>query len=61
MRKSCGGTVLKMKQWNPGHFGSDFREGAPCMYKYQKSGIFVMKVESFLDILSLLCVVKIDF
>ena len=50
-----------MKQWNPGHFGSDFREGAPRMYKYQKSGIFVMKVESFLDILSLLCVVKIDF
>ena len=59
--QSCGETVLKMKQWNPGHFGSDFRDGAPCMNKYQKSGIFVMKVESFLDILSLLCVVKIDF
>ena len=38
-------------------FRVDFREGAPCTYKYQKSGIFVMKVESFLDILSLLCVV----
>ena len=27
-----------------------FREGAPCIYKYQESGIFVMKVESLLDI-----------
>ena len=27
-----------------------FRVGAPCMYKYQESGIFVMKVESLLDI-----------
>ena len=42
--KSCGGTVLKMRQWNPGHFGSDFREGAPCMYKYQESGIFVFAI-----------------
>ena len=49
-------SVLKIRQWNPGHFGSDFREGAPCMYKYQESGIFVMKVESLL-----LCVVKIVF
>ena len=48
--QSCGGTVLKMRQWNPGHFGSDFRDGAPCMYKYQEIGIFVMKVESLLDI-----------
>ena len=31
-------------------FRSDFRDGAPCMYKYQESGIFVMKVESLLDI-----------
>ena len=48
--QSCGGTVLKMRQLNPGHFGSDFWEGAPCMYKYQESGIFVMKAESLLDI-----------
>ena len=34
-----------------------FSGGGTCTYKYQKSGIFVMKVESFLDILSLLCVV----
>ena len=34
----------------PGHFGSDFRDVAPCMCKYQESGIFVMKVESLLDI-----------
>ena len=27
-----------------------FSGGAPCMYKYQESGIFVMKVESLLDI-----------
>ena len=27
-----------------------FSEGAPCMYKYQESGIFVMKVESLLNI-----------
>ena len=39
-----------MRQWNPEHFGSDFQEGAPCMYKYQESGIFLMKVESLLDI-----------
>ena len=50
--QSCGRTVLKTRQWNPGHFGSDFRDGAPCMYKYQESGIFVMKVESLLDILT---------
>ena len=50
MRTKCGGTVLKMGQWNPGHFGSDFREGAPRMCKYQESGIFVMKVESLLEI-----------
>ena len=25
--QSCGGTVLQMRQWNPGHFGSVFREG----------------------------------
>ena len=41
---------MKTRQWNPGHFGSDFRDGAPCMYKYQESGIFVMKVDSLLDI-----------
>ena len=46
-----------MRQWNPGHFGSDFWEGAPRMCKYQESGIFVMKVESLL--LNLLCVVRI--
>ena len=49
-RQGCEGTVLKMRQWNPGHFGSDFREGAPCMYEYQDSGIFVMKVGSLLNI-----------
>ena len=27
-----------------------FLGGAPCMYKYKESGIFVMKVESLLDI-----------
>ena len=30
-------------------------------FRVRFSGIFVMKVESFLDILSLICVVKIDF
>ena len=50
MEQSCGGTVLKTRQWNPGHFGSDFRDVAPCMCKYQESGIFVMEVESLLDI-----------
>ena len=48
--QSCGGTVLKTRQWNPGHFGADFRDVAPCMCKYQESGIVVMKVESLLDI-----------
>ena len=27
-----------------GHFGSDFLEEAPRMYKHQESGIFVVKV-----------------
>ena len=49
-RQNCEGTVLKMRQWNPGHFGSDFWEGAPRMYKYQGGGILVMKVGSLLDI-----------
>ena len=31
-------------------FRVDVRDVAPCMYKYQESGIFVMKVESLLDI-----------
>ena len=50
MRTKLWRDSLETRQWNPGHFGSDFRDVAPCMYKYQESGIFVMKVESLLDI-----------
>ena len=47
-----------MRQWNPGHFGSDFREGAPRMYKYPVSDIFVMKVGHLQDIYSCFVLLK---
>ena len=50
MRTKLRRDSLENEAVESGHFGSDFREGAPCMYKYQESGIFVMKVESLLDI-----------
>ena len=42
--RSCEWTVSKFRLLKTGHFGSDFLEGAPRMYKHQESGIFLVKV-----------------
>ena len=42
--RSCELTVSKFRFLKTGHFGSDFLEGTPRMYKHQEGGIFLVKV-----------------
>ena len=59
--QSCGGTVLKTRQWNPGHFGSDIRDGGTLYVQIPGKWHICDESRFPPGHLNLLCVVKIVF